>query len=342
MNEKIFDAFAKITPTKKQPYLPGFSHLENLLKNPPNLPPIVIEKILRQGWKAQIASGSGAGKSFLLLQLGIAIANGLQWLKFQCTEGKVLYLNLEIDEASFIDRMDKILTALDISLKIKNFDLWNLRGFTRNSSYLIESLIEKVKKGNYSTVIVDPIYKLLDGNENSNYDIKNFLAFLDEIALEGPAVAIVHHFSKGTQGGKAAMDRNSGAGVFARDPDAMITLTPILNTENAFRVETAKARNFPTIKAFSVRFQYPIHVIDPSLDELKMEGQFNNGSMKIADEKALSIFRNGPLAKGKVISALKGMGCSERGASEQLATLIFKKVLFQKTNGREKVINTKP
>ena len=33
-----------------------------------------------------------------------------------------------------------------------------------------------------------------------------------------------HHHSKGSQGNKRSMDRASGSGVFARDPDALLDL----------------------------------------------------------------------------------------------------------------------
>ena len=40
-----------------------------------------------------------------------------------------------------------------------------------------------------------------------------------------------HHHSKGAQGGKRSMDRASGSGVFARDPDAMLDMTELVPTD---------------------------------------------------------------------------------------------------------------
>ena len=40
----------------------------------------------------------------------------------------------------------------------------------------------------------------------------------------GCAVIYCHHHSKGQQGQKRSMDRASGSGVFARDPDALLDL----------------------------------------------------------------------------------------------------------------------
>jgi hypothetical protein len=47
----------------------------------------------------------------------------------------------------------------------------------------------------------------------------------DKICTElGTAVIYCHHHSKGAQGSKRSMDRASGSGVFARDPDALLDL----------------------------------------------------------------------------------------------------------------------
>lgn len=51
-----------------------------------------------------------------------------------------------------------------------------------------------------------------------------------------------HLHSKGAQGGKKAMDRASGSGVFARDPDAMLDFAPLEITDSLRKEEDNKAR----------------------------------------------------------------------------------------------------
>lgn len=57
----------------------------------------------------------------------------------------------------------------------------------------------------------------------------------------GCAVIYCHHHSKGSQGGKKFMDRASGSGVFARDPDALLDLTELEPTEALMKQEENKA-----------------------------------------------------------------------------------------------------
>ena len=81
--------------------LPEPEELDALWDNMPDLAPPLIEGILREGHKMLIAGPSKAGKSFALIQLCISIAEGKPWFGFDCTQGKVLYVNFRTDRASW-------------------------------------------------------------------------------------------------------------------------------------------------------------------------------------------------------------------------------------------------
>ena len=90
---------------------------------------------------------------------------------------------------------------------------------------LAPKLIRRALKKNYIAVVIDPIYKVITGDENSADQMAAFCNQFDKVCTElGCAVIYCHHHSKGAQGGKRSMDRASGSGVFARDPDALIEL----------------------------------------------------------------------------------------------------------------------
>ena len=171
-----------------------------------------------------IAGPSKAGKSFLLIELAIAIAEGSTWLGFSCAQGRVLYVNLEIDPASCIDRFITIYGKLGFSPPhTDNIVIWNLRGHALPLDRLVPILVRRMKDEQFAAVIIDPIYKVITGDENNASDMGAFCNQFDKICTEMGASAIYcHHHSKGAQGGKKAMDRASGSGVFARDPDAQL------------------------------------------------------------------------------------------------------------------------
>lgn len=213
--------------------LPDMESLEDVYDNLPDLAPPLIEGLLRQGHKMLMAGPSKAGKSFALIELTIGIAEGTQWLGWKCTKGKVLYVNLELDRASALHRFKDVYQALGLRPNhIDNIDIWNLRGKSVPMDKLAPKLIRRAQKKNYIAVIIDPIYKVLTGDENSADQMAHFTNQFDKIATElGSSVIYCHHHSKGTQGGKKSMDRASGSGVFARDPDALIDLVELELTD---------------------------------------------------------------------------------------------------------------
>ena len=213
--------------------LPDPENLSSEWDNLPALSEPLIENVLRMGHKMLIAGPSKAGKSFALIEMCISIAEGTKWFAWQCKQGKVMYVNLELDRASCLHRFKDVYTALGIvPANISNIDIWNLRGKSVPMDKLAPKLIRRASKKNYTAIIIDPIYKVITGDENSADQMANFCNQFDKVCTElGCAVIYCHHHSKGGQGGKKSMDRASGSGVFARDPDALIDLIELENTE---------------------------------------------------------------------------------------------------------------
>ncbi len=209
---------------------------------PPLAPPL-IDGILRQGHKMLIAGPSKAGKSYALIEMCIAIAEGEKWLGRKCAQGRVLYVNLELDRASCLHRFKDVYTALRFSPNnLDKIDIWNLRGRTLPMDRLAPKLIRRAMKKNYTAVIIDPIYKVITGDENSADQMARFCNQFDAICTElGCSVIYCHHHSKGAQGGKRSMDRASGSGVFARDPDALLDLIELELNDDILKQNENKA-----------------------------------------------------------------------------------------------------
>ena len=213
--------------------LPDEENLSTFFDDLPALAPPLIEGVLRQGHKMLVAGPSKAGKSYLLIELCCCIAEGKPWLSFPCTAGRVLYVNLELDRASCLHRFRDVYTALGFTPEhIDRIDIWNLRGRSVPMDKLAPKLIRRAAKKSYMAIVIDPIYKVITGDENSADQMAHFCNQFDKVCTElGCAVIYCHHHSKGGQGGKKSMDRASGSGVFARDPDALIDLIELELTD---------------------------------------------------------------------------------------------------------------
>lgn len=206
--------------------LPDPENMSEAWDNLPQLAPPLIEGVLRKGHKLLLAGPSKAGKSYALIELCCSIAEGRPWLGFSCAKGKVMYVNLELDRASCLHRFRDVYEALGQPPKsLGNIDIWNLRGRSVPMDKLAPKLIRRAKKKDYIAIVIDPIYKVITGDENSANQMADFCNQFDKVCTElGCAVIYCHHHSKGSQGSKRSMDRASGSGVFARDPDALLDL----------------------------------------------------------------------------------------------------------------------
>lgn len=267
--------------------LPALTNLADELKKPPKLPEELIKGVLRCGHKMLISGSSKAGKSFLLMELAVALSEGISWLGFKCKKSRVLYVNLEIDSASCINRFSEIYKAMKITPKYSNdISIWNLRGHAVPLDKLVPKLLRRINNLHYDAVIIDPIYKVIMGDENNASEMGAFCNQFDKICNEsGCATIYCHHHSKGAQGYKKAMDRASGSGVFARDPDAQLDMIQLETSDEfindyaedvnstAWRLESS-LREFPNFKPRNFWFQYPIHRLDTKgeLSTLHSEG----------------------------------------------------------------------
>lgn len=256
--------------------VPAITTRDNL----PELPPEVIEGIVRQGGKLLVAGASKSGKSYLLIELAVAVATAGSWVGFKCIQGRVLYVNLEIQEPQFMHRVFRVTETLGAQPRTvsENLDIANLRGRYSNIEDLVIDMLASFGPNDYDLVIIDPAYKAQSGHENDADAITAFCAQLDRLA-EGLrcTIAYTHHHSKGAQGGKNAADRASGSGVFARDADALIDMTELEHDENVqeskellrwhgarpFRLEFV-LRDFKEPKPLDIWFRYPIHEKDVS------------------------------------------------------------------------------
>ena len=187
-------------------------------------------------------------------------------------------VNLEIDPASAINRFLKIYEALGIPVKHSdNIVVWNLRGHAVPLDQLVPKLIRRVRDQHFDAIVIDPIYKVITGDENNASEMGQFCNQFDKICTEtGCSTIYCHHHSKGAQGMKKAMDRASGSGVFARDPDAQLDMIELELSDDlknnvrdgnssAWRLESS-LREFPNITPVNFWFEYPIHRLDTKGD----------------------------------------------------------------------------
>jgi predicted transcriptional regulator len=284
-------------------------------------PPELVRGILHQGEKLAVCGGSKAFKTWTLADLAVSTSHALPWLSFPTVQGRVCFLNFEIQAWSWQRRIQAVAQAKGIVLQPGRFSLWNLRGKAANFDLLLPQIRERVKE-DFSLIILDPIYKLYgQTDENKASDVANLLNRVEELTVStGAAVAFGAHFSKGNQASKESIDRISGSGVFARDPDSLLVFTRH-EEQNCFTVD-ATLRNFPPVTPFAVRWQYPLMQVDGSLDPARLK-LAKGGRHKAHDpQKLLAAIADNTAENPISVSAwAKAAGIARQTLSEYLPEL---------------------
>ena len=289
--------------------LPELIDAAAFIAEPIEPPAELVEGILHQGSKLVFGGSSKSFKTWCLLDLAISVATGTDWMCRATAQGKVLFLNFEIQSHAWQDRIIAVAKAKSINLQPGQVMLWNLRGHAAGFRLLIPSIIKRCRDENFVLIVLDPIYKLYGGaDENAAGAVAELLNSLERLATEsGAAIAFGAHFAKGNASAKEAIDRISGSGVFARDPDSLLIFTKH-EDDDAFVVE-AILRNFAPVAPFAVRWEFPLmhraddldpsklkqaggrkpeHNPDDLLTLLPSGGLENKAWIKIADENGIS------------------------------------------------------
>jgi AAA domain/DnaB-like helicase N terminal domain len=261
-------------------------------------PKQVVHGILHQGSKMVLGGGSKGYKSWTMIHLSLSVGHGVAWLNCPTTEGKVLHVNLEIQPFAFKLRVKAVASAMGITINDDAIQILNLRGQITHYEELLQRIQYECRGKGFTLIVIDPIYKLYgNADENSASDMAGLLNGLEKLATEtGAAVACACHFSKGNQAGKESIDRVSGSGVFARDPDTLLMMTKH-EEEGAFTVE-AILRNFPPKVPFVVRWKPPLMQLDSALDPKKLKKSAGRKKTHTAD-KILTLLEPKPMTTGE-------------------------------------------
>lgn len=197
------------------------------------LPPVLIQNTFRKQAIMLIGAAPKVGKTFLAAQMTVGFATGTSVLGFELAKCEhILLVNSEMSQAEYINRViDASLgeeTAAEVAKHVR------IAHTDDNPELTVKEIAEIVCDSGFvpDVVIVDPIYPLFVGDENSNEDAKKTLGYLKMIASKtGAGVIYMHHFSKGPQDLKEARDRVSGAGTLGRNYAAMWSLTELAPSE---------------------------------------------------------------------------------------------------------------
>lgn len=241
---------------------------EDLLRDSPDLRPVVIEGLLRAGETMNVIASPKVGKSWLVLSLVLAVSNGREWLGKATTPGRVLLIDAELHLETIAFRLRKMRAALGFTQE--DLVVSSVRG-QRWTVEMIEHALRNDTEGGYRLIVLDALYRFLplDGEENANETMTRVYNTLDAIAMQtGAAIVVVHHATKGDQSSKAVTDVGAGAGAQSRAADTHMILRR--HEEYDAVVVDAAVRSFAPMEPFVIRCMNPGWELAPDLDPARL------------------------------------------------------------------------
>jgi len=242
-----------------------------LRTDPPPVDPVLVD-VFDVGDKVAIIGASKTRKSFYALQKAVCVAAGIDFLAWKVARPRrVLVVQMEIQTRHYWRRVRRMCQALGIHPDALGDRLHVVNG--RGKGITMDHLKQYAEAIRAEVIIVDPLYKLNHGDENSAEVMSALLAGFDEVAqASGAAVSYVHHDAKGSPGDRETRDRGSGSGVIGRDYDACITLTEHRDQEDALVIR-ALLRNYPPQEGFPIVWKDDCFRVDYNLEAIHATSQ---------------------------------------------------------------------
>jgi hypothetical protein len=161
---------------------------------------------------------SGAGKSFLAVDLALSIATGRDWNGHAVKQGSVFYLAGE-GHAGFAKRFVAWAAHTGTDISSAPFFL-STSAIGLPDDATLARLIQEIEASGTvpALIVIDTLARSLIGDENRSDDVGGFIRSIDQIRMRyGCAMLIVHHTghnnsdrARGSSALKAAMDTELG------------------------------------------------------------------------------------------------------------------------------------
>lgn len=202
-------------------------------------PQWLVEGFLEESSLGMIFGESGAGKSFLALDIGLSVAAGISWHSHSVSQGPVIYICGE-GLNGVIRRFDAWVLAQGVDRKKIPFFSSEVAAYLNAPSKMrtIREAIRAIAKtaGEPKLILLDTWAANLGGDENSTLDSTTGIAAFKQLCTDhGSAGLIVHHVGHGDK----SRARGSSAVRAAVDMEYLVEQ----DKDKTIRVTNTKAKD---------------------------------------------------------------------------------------------------
>ena len=182
----------------------GFCYqAEDFLKLKLPKAPFYIQDWLPKHGKLVMYAPAKHGKSYLATQLARVIGAGDEFLGKTTEQGVVLYIQSELGHRILQDRM------LSTGKDYENVVVGTIFSLKIDSDGGKETLLRAIESIKPNVIILDPLYKMINGDENDTQEMRQTIDTLDELldagAEQDMSLVVIHHTGKDiTRGGRGS------------------------------------------------------------------------------------------------------------------------------------------
>jgi RecA-family ATPase len=210
---------------------------------------MLVAEIIGRHKIISVAAKTNVGKSIWALQLGLAVALGIDNIFGYKIErsSKVLFLNFEMDFDEVMERYQLLLDGLedyDYGL-LENFHINTFEGERELFQDNWDAIEETVKASSpYGLIIVDNLYSCTDKNDERNDELKIILHRIIKVAdIHSSSILLVNHHKKHEDEAILTTDLIRGGSTFANAVDVIIQFSASLKEHGLRLMKITKNRS---------------------------------------------------------------------------------------------------
>ena len=284
--------------------------------------PEVIEGLLFDGGEMILQAPPKTGKSTAELWLAACMASGHEWFGHRVRRCATLYINTEGELDDYGNALADLMEHME-GIDPNLIHVWDISGKTSPLDLLESALVAKANAiDNLGIILLDSVFPVITGDENSNTDMSYFTNVLQRIRLEsGVALVFCHHTSKGAQQYAETMYRSSGAGVWARHPTTILDVSPV-KVKPAIRAARRNIEQCREIDRFLADIDSPLAFPD---DVRKVADDYRRACVDALDPNDMNKLIAQLDAVEKRVNGCKAvrLTATRRGAQEPPPTAYF-------------------
>lgn len=220
--------------------------LERFFAETPDRIEWLVEPFIPAGGMVAMAGKPASGKTWLALDLAVAIASGKPWLrKFDVTQGPVLLIDEESPGPILRSRLDMLMRSAGENRQALPIKVAWRKGLNLSSQRSVDQLKETIADVQPVLVIIDAFAEVHRESENVADEVAKVFNRLREAGKpSNPAFLVLHHNRKdsGTFRGSSHIEATL---------DTMLSVS--ISDDDTSKVEHAKARCSARVASFGVR-----------------------------------------------------------------------------------------